>query len=53
MAKSTTAIIKGMTCAACAASVERVVNKLDFVESASVNLATEKLTVTFDEKAGT
>ncbi len=37
--------ISGMTCASCAAKVERLVSKLDHVETASVNLATEKLTI--------
>ena len=41
--------IEGMTCAACVRRVERVVSKLDGAESAAVNLATEKMTVTFDE----
>jgi len=41
--------ITGMTCAACARAVERSVSKLDGVQSANVNLATEKLTVEFDE----
>jgi copper-(or silver)-translocating P-type ATPase len=40
--------ITGMTCAACAARVEKAAAKLDGVERASVNLATEKLTVRFD-----
>src|ERR1700733_10060451 len=38
--------IEGMTCASCAARVERQLNKLDGV-TASVNLATETATVTF------
>ena len=37
--------IGGMHCAACAASVERVTKKLPFIDSAQVNLLTEKLTV--------
>lgn len=37
--------IGGMHCAACAASVERITRKLPFVESAQVNLVTERLTV--------
>lgn len=41
--------ITGMTCAACAKSVERTVRKLDGVAEGSVNLATEKLALTFDE----
>ena len=40
--------IEGMTCASCANKVERSVGKLEGVSSASVNLATEKLTVKYD-----
>jgi Cu+-exporting ATPase len=39
--------IDGMTCASCAARVERTLNKLDGV-SASVNYATEKAAVEYD-----
>ena len=39
--------IGGMTCAACAARVEKKLNKLDGVE-ANVNYATELATVTYD-----
>ena len=39
--------LEGMTCAACAARIEKNLNKLDGVE-ASVNLATDKATVRFD-----
>lgn len=41
--------IEGMTCAACAKAVERASKKLDGVSEASVNFATEKLSVSFDE----
>ncbi|WP_153048099.1 heavy-metal-associated domain-containing protein, partial [Streptococcus suis] len=41
--------IAGMTCASCAMTVEKAVGKLTGVEEASVNLATEKLSVSFDE----
>lgn len=37
--------ISGMSCAACSAAVERVVKRLPFVESASVNLSTERLRI--------
>ena len=37
--------ITGMSCAACSAAVERVVRKLPGVESATVNLATERLRI--------
>jgi len=40
--------VGGMTCAACSARVERALRKLEGVESAVVNLATEKATVVFD-----
>jgi len=40
--------VEGMTCAACAARIEKNLNRLEGVE-ASVNLATEKATVRFDE----
>ena len=37
--------VTDMTCASCSAAVQRAVSKLDGVESADVNLTTEKLTV--------
>jgi P-type Cu+ transporter len=46
--KSVAIPIGGMTCAACAATIERVVGKLPGVDSASVNFATEKATVRYD-----
>ena len=39
--------LEGMTCAACAARIERKLNKLDGVE-ASVNYATEQAAVRYD-----
>ncbi|MBE5966243.1 MAG: copper-translocating P-type ATPase [Lachnospiraceae bacterium] len=45
---SVTIPIGGMTCAACAQRIEKILNKLDGVEKASVNLATEKATVVYD-----
>lgn len=41
--------VTGMSCAACSASVQRVVTRLNGVESCDVNLITGKMTVTFDE----
>lgn len=41
--------IEGMTCASCSQAVEKAVRKLQGVQEASVNLATEKLNVNFDE----
>ena len=40
--------IEGMTCAACAKTIERVSKKLTGVEEASVNFATEKLNINYD-----
>ena len=40
--------IGGMTCAACSSRVEKAICALDGVIKASVNIATEKATVTFD-----
>ena len=37
--------VTGMSCAACSASVERAVNNLPDVESATVNLTTGKLNI--------
>ena len=41
--------ITGMSCAACAKAVERIVKKLDGVEDQNVNIATEKLSITYDK----
>lgn len=43
-------IIQGMTCAACAAAVERQVSKLSGVLSVEVNLLTAVMQVSFDEQ---
>ena len=40
--------IEGMTCGACAARIERGLSRLDGVATASVNLAAERATVTYD-----
>ncbi|MDF2892585.1 MAG: copper-translocating P-type ATPase [Clostridia bacterium] len=42
--------IIGMTCASCSKAVERAVKKLDGAIEVNVNLATEKMTIQFDEK---
>ncbi len=47
--KTETYKITGMTCAACSRAVERVSRKQPGVTEAAVNLATEKLTLTYDE----
>jgi Cu+-exporting ATPase len=40
--------LEGMTCASCVNRIERYLRKVDGVEGASVNLATEAASVTFD-----
>ncbi|MDR0513966.1 MAG: heavy metal translocating P-type ATPase, partial [Coriobacteriaceae bacterium] len=40
--------IRGMTCAACATRIEKVVRKLPGIDIAAVNLASEKLFVKYD-----
>ena len=47
--KDQTFKISGMSCTACAKAVERAVKKLDGIAEASVNFATEKLLVKYDE----
>ena len=41
--------ISGMSCAACAARVEKVLNNLEGVKNAAVNLAVEKAAVEYDK----
>lgn len=41
--------IGGMTCAACAKRIEKVTKKLEGVQDSSVNYATEKLSIQYDE----
>ncbi|MDP2892171.1 MAG: heavy metal translocating P-type ATPase [Bacillota bacterium] len=41
--------ITGMTCAACAASVQRAVSRIPGVKTCEVNIATEKMFVEYDE----
>ncbi|MCM1989733.1 heavy metal translocating P-type ATPase [Oceanirhabdus seepicola] len=40
--------IKGMTCAACSRTVERTVERMKGINSCQVNLASEKMTITYD-----
>ncbi|MEN6349392.1 MAG: heavy metal translocating P-type ATPase [Syntrophomonas sp.] len=42
--------ISGMSCAACAARIEKGLNNLSGVQSANVNLAIEKATIEYDEE---
>lgn len=50
-ASSVTIPIGGMTCAACASRVEKSIKRLEGVTSVSVNIATEKATVSYDPQA--
>lgn len=43
-------IISGMSCAACQASVQKVVSRIDGVKECDVNLITGKMDVSYDEK---
>ena len=45
--------VRGMTCAACSARVERTLGRTDGVAEASVNLATEQATVRYDPALAT
>lgn len=47
-ASSKTFKIEGMTCAACAKTIERVTKKLDGVTESNVNFATEKLSISYE-----
>lgn len=46
--KEITMAVSGMTCAACARTIEKAVGKLEGVESGTVNFATEKATIQYD-----
>lgn len=46
--KESTLQITGMTCAACSTRIEKVLNKMEGVEQATVNLALEKSTIKYD-----
>ena len=41
--------VKGMSCAACSASVERILSRKEGVESAQVSLAAEEASIIYDE----
>ena len=51
MKRNTTLDLTGMYCAACAGRIEKVLAKMPGVESAYVNFATERATVTHDDDA--
>lgn len=48
--KKETVKISGMTCAACAQRVQKAISNLNGIETATVNYATEKLVVEFNEE---
>ncbi|WP_426350707.1 heavy metal translocating P-type ATPase [Alloiococcus sp. CFN-8] len=48
--KSKTYKIEGMTCAACSRAVERAFRKVEGAEEVSVNLATEKMNINFNDE---
>ncbi|WP_298140093.1 heavy metal translocating P-type ATPase [Acidiferrobacter sp.] len=48
MSRETAFAVAGMTCASCAGRVERALKALPGIESAAVNLATERATVVYD-----
>ncbi len=50
MITKTSIKIAGMSCAACAARIEKGLSKLEGVESANVNLAMERATVQYDDQ---
>jgi len=45
--------VTGMTCASCVRRIEKALGKVDGVQAASVNLATEKARVTYDPAVAT
>lgn len=46
--KTLTLPVEGMTCASCVLRVEKTLKKVEGVQEAAVNLATEKVTLSFD-----
>lgn len=48
--KEITLPVDGMTCAACSRAVERALGRLDGVEAASVNIATNRAVISFDSE---
>jgi Cu+-exporting ATPase len=50
MEKKTVLKISGMSCAACALRIEKALGKLSGVKQATVNFATEKATVEYDDE---
>ncbi|HFL3236880.1 TPA: cation transporter, partial [Clostridioides difficile] len=46
----TTLQITGMTCAACSSRIEKGLSRMEGVNQANVNLATEQATISYDPK---
>ncbi len=42
--------LKGMTCTACAANIEKALNGMEGIKSANVNFAVEKVTIEYDPR---
>ncbi|MCX6136767.1 MAG: heavy metal translocating P-type ATPase [Ignavibacteriales bacterium] len=51
--KTITLPVEGMTCASCVARVEKSLKKVDGVKTANVNLATERVSLSFDPQKTT
>jgi P-type Cu+ transporter len=49
--RDATFAVSGMTCASCSAVIEKILGRMDGISSATVNLATERLAVTYDPTA--
>ncbi len=41
--------VMGMTCAVCVAKIEKVLGKTDGINEASVNFASESVTISYDD----
>ena len=42
--------VLGMTCAVCVAKIEKVLGSTDGIDDASVNFASENLTISYDDE---
>ncbi len=49
--ETTTLKLRGMSCASCASSIERVVSNVSGVEQCNVNFGAEQATVTYNSRA--
>ena len=48
--KKITMLVEGMTCASCVSNVDRAVSKLNGVSEVNVNIANDKMTLTYDSE---